>query len=113
MIIQAFIDFIFYCAAYFVLLMIGFAVLMTVWAWVEDTALAIPTKIVLGIPYWACNLLFNWTIMSIVFWPDTPLTWYEPTTNRLKRYRRTGTGRRKAFADWVCNWLNRWDPKHC
>lgn len=113
MIIQAFIDLVVYSAIYFLGLTGGFAVLMTIWAKVEGTILAIPVKILLGIPYTLANWLFNWTVMSIVFWPDIPLKWYEQTTTRMKRYRRTGTGRRLKFANFVCRWLNRFDEGHC
>jgi len=113
MIIQSFIDFVIYSAIYFLGLTVGFAVLMTIWARVKGTVLEMPAKVVFGVPYFLADLLFNWTIMPLVFWPDFPEKWYEVTTTRMKRYRRTRTGRRKKFADWVCRWLNRWDPGHC
>lgn len=113
LLIQILIDFAMYGALYFVGLMLSFAIIMTIWARVENTILEIPAKIVLGIPFVIANFLFNWTVMTPVFWPDRPEKLFEQTTSRMKRYRRTGTGRRLRFANFVCRWLNRFDEDHC
>lgn len=93
--------------------MLAFPVLMTIWARVRGTILEIPVKVVLGLPYWVVDWIFNWTVMTVVFWPDKPAYWKEVTTKRLKRYKKVESGRRLKFAIFACNWLNRFDDGHC
>jgi len=97
----------------FLALMLFFPVLMTIWAKVKGTWLELPAKIVLGLPYWIVDWIFNWTVMTLVFWPDWPETIKEVTTKRMKRYLKTRTGRRLKFAKFACAWLNRFDEGHC
>lgn len=106
-------DLLLYGVLMFLGLMFTFPVLMLIWARVKDTKLELPAKTLLGLPYWIVDWIFNFTVMTVIFCPDFPENWNEITTTRLKRYRRTGSGRRLRFADFACKWLNRFDPGHC
>jgi len=100
-------------AVYFAGLMLAFAVLMTLWVRVKGTALEIPFKIILGVPFLIADWLCNWTVMPLWFFPDFPVRPFELVTDRMQRYKANETGRRLRFAIWLCNYLNRYDPGHC
>lgn len=106
-------DLLLYSLYMFLGLMIFFPILMTIWAVVKGTALEVPAKIIFGLPYWIVDWVFNWTVMTVVFWPDKPEYLKEVTTKRFKRYIKTEKGRRLKFAIFCCRWLNRWDKGHC
>lgn len=98
---------------YFAVLMIGFPLVMVVRARVNGTVLEQPAKILVGLPYLAADILFNWTVMPLWFPFDWPETVFETTTTRLRRYKKFEEGRRLEFATWACEYLNQFDPGHC
>ena len=65
------------------------------------------------------NVVYNMTLGSLLCL-QLPKSLGEPTTRRLKRYKRlyskNSTGIRKwrwNIANGVCMWLNLFDPDHC
>jgi len=102
-----------YGFALFLILMGLFPILITIKAMVKNTRLEFPFKIIFALPYVFLDWVFNWVILSIIFFPDFPESMFELATARARRYRKIKTGRRKKFADFVCTWLNKFDPGHC
>lgn len=100
-----------YAALLYTGLMLGFPILATLKAYLMGKKAYPIAKIVLGVPYSIANWTFNMTVMTPVFW-DLPKSAFEMTTTRMKRYKKL-SGRKLAFANYACNWMNKFDEGHC